>query len=1021
MNKCIQFLIISDIHSSDIRVDAIMSKFSQIGELVASQSLNVTDLIVVLPGDIVQSGKENEFVDFLSIFELMKENIQEQRPHIKFSVVCVPGNHDVDISINSTACKYCHKTSQYEGDAIDVFLERQTNFFNFYREMTSRELDTKERICWHERIETREGHTIRFSMINSACFIDLDQHAETLYYPCSEFNKDGVDGCCDLTITLLHHPLSWFQTKIKTDLRKKIENNSDIIITGHCHDGDSYQKHKGEATSYYIESPVFHDPCSEMKEEIRSVYLAWTDSYKAQLDEYAYCWLEGNFLLIPESHSTQILYTKHIENGFAFSQEHGKWLNALPIAQMHPSGRNIEIDDIFVYPRLQRIQGKKRSSLENTINSENIISDVIPVRCLIHGESQSGKTMLAKQYIKELRKQGKTPIYLNFADVGNRDIIAFVDSEYKRQYSTRNREEAFRIQPSELALIIDNFDNFVRKVKNKADLLISLTKKCDTLIVFASDISSSAYLLNTDICKLHDSDFKIYKILEFNHTAKYQLLSKWNSLNDASNNEEQINQLITEQEKSMNALLGKSLVPKYPIYILLFLQAMSQSASVSEAEIGTYGSLYEIVIKKQLASVITKKFNFQTLSNYLCEFAFYMYRSEKMRLNEREYEAFAASFNDKYQTLFNTYNILDVLVDSGIISKQRQREYNEYYFAHNYSFYYFIARYLNSNRDNDGIIEEIAKLCNDFQNEKRANIWLFLTHLSSDKKIINILLNHAKNLFNEQKEIKFEDDISFSERLDLQVKFDDDTHTNLTKRRLIAADTQELERHESDEEEYPRGEEEDESASIQNKLLSAAKTIDILGQLLRNFTGRLDGDTKRELLQETYNLTFRVINFFIETYQIKSEELINYIKAKLGDENEELTRKQIIPDLLSFVYSILQILTFNIFHRTAVAVSHPDLIRPYENLRKSMPQTNAFYLLQSFVKLNAEKSLKTFMGDEEFIQLKKKLFCMGLIRLEVVNFCYMYPIDFPEKQSACSKYGIQYRNLHISEQLRKLT
>lgn len=1015
-----QLLIISDIHTNKETSGDILDKLLSLDQIVCLENLAVKNLIVVCAGDITQCGQKEEFDEFNQALEMFIEQVKEKYPTLVISIICVPGNHDTNLVENKDLydelCSY-----PYEESKVKLFAKRQDNFFEFYNSIDKDVILDECRIYWERNIFCENEHSIRFKLFNSSSLIKLDQEKGTLFFPCNLLGKNNPKTFTGITIAVIHHPLSWFEIANQKELQRHIEKESNILITGHDHLGETYTKHSHQETTLHVESQVFNDQENKYQEEIISVYIEWDNPHEIKWNEYKYYWDKESFKKCSGSPIEEIISKKNIQDGYSFSEEHLTWLDRLPTLIKHPKKELLTLEDIFVYPMLQRIGDKnKKTNNESHINSECLLCDIkLPLHCLIHGDAHAGKTMLAKQYVKCLFKQGKVPLYVDCSRIGNKDIISFINENFQKQYLIRLcGDEYFRIDRSQTAILLDNFDHEIKKHKDKAELLKQLAARSDIVFVFASEVSSFGYIANPEIYKILTSTYVSYKILELNHKTRNQLLTKWSHIDlSGTIDTDELEYKILDYEKNINNLFGKSLVPKYPLYISFFLQAMSDSGQISQSQIGTYGGLYEIVIRQQLAKVITRRFDLQTLSNYLGELAYYLYKKDIQSIDELQYREFADHFNKEYGTTFNSDKIIQTLIDSGIISVQFLHNGEKYSFQYDYFFYYFVAKYMSSNINNKSIEMEIKKLCNKFYHDRYANIWLFLTHLSSDKCIIETIVEHAQSLFSNLREIEFDKDIDFAERLrkeNIDMQFIDDDYKRLKEKRLEDEDEFEIIQSSN-----PLETKDEDIEDPIVKLVTAFKTVDILGQLLRNFTGTLKASDKVKLLEETYKLSLRIIEFVISTFREHSDAFIEYLASETKENGEVLSKEEVIEQFSTIVYTCLQMHSFYTLHKVATSVSHPQLVLPYQMVQKKMPKTNSLILLHSLVNLNASKRINDFITNDDLKHLQRKIFCHGILRYAVIHFCYMYPLKNNLKQSICEKFGIKYKTLFLLENKKK--
>ena len=82
------------------------------------------------------------------------------------------------------------------------------------------------------------------------------------------------------------------------------------------------------------------------------------------------------------------------------------------------------------------------------------------------------------------------------------------------------------------------------------------------------------------------------------------MIRKWIDLLEDEFEDEQSKEFqIKELAKTVNAVIGKNLIPSLPIYILTILQA-NELSSTTNFEQSTFGHYYDVLIKSALGQKI---------------------------------------------------------------------------------------------------------------------------------------------------------------------------------------------------------------------------------------------------------------------------------------------------------------------------------------------------------------------------------------------------------------------------------
>lgn len=1026
----VQIIQLSDIHLSKENSNFILDKIISISSIVGVKDINIDGVIILICGDLVQAGMKEEYDQLELCLASLEETIQKAYVDLPIKFIFIPGNHDCNFNKNKNICNALTESSlesQIKEDVLSCLLSRQEDFFNFSKNLAHPSFPAlKDKIYWEDKFSFKYDEdkifSIKFLNFNTSCLIKKDQEKGKLEYPISfssPLESKKQENC--LNVALMHHPLSWFETTRKNEIEDFLQRNAHVLITGHEHNGDIYNKLKKYSNILCMESHVFHDNSKEYEEKINSFYLDkirnTDEEDEISIKNYVYKFENDRFIEIENTDSVVKLAT--LSSGYELDHSFSMWTKELDIKVLHPRKEKLYVDDIFVYPDLSIIDENilsKSNAKKSNINAKEIIDRKDDIkRYIIYGDSHSGKTMLAKVFFRELLNQSKKPIYLDCSAIKNADIVSYIDKAFNMQYASSLVDNYLSLDIDERAIILDNFEKLNLSSKIKASIILKIIEKTTNFYIFSNETSSVFYATNTDMLKVLSENFISCKIREYGAKQRSELITKWNNLNLSAIDEVKNEYRIIEVEKNIGSLLGKSLVPRYPLYITFFLQAMDSRES-GNSQVEAYGGLYEIVIRYQLAKVINNKFPLQTLSNYLGELAYYIHRKDiDSMIDKALIREFHCYYNKKYANDFEVAQILPLLIESEILKEINCGNDISYCFQFDYIYYYFIAKYISDNISKDASVkEEIKILCGKFNHERYVNIWQFLTHVTNDQFIVDTIIEHAKSIFSTIEPIKFESDIIFAEKL----RITDDKLCVVE--RPYKDQKEERLRLENEEEEIIYNtsesdcEEIKEVQSSMQEFTMAIKTIDILGQLLRNFTGTLGANDKINLLKETYNLGLRTIEFVLSMFRDNAENIVNYFADEIS-KKFNIPKDEIQNKVSHLFYHVVSIHSFSTLYRVALAVGSDQLLRPYSMVKEQINTTKSLLVLDAFVKLNATKNIETFLSRNDKNIIFQSPFCCNLIRRIVFDFFYMYPVKSSLKQSICKKYEIDYKSVTISD------
>ena len=243
----IGILHLSDIHfrKEQFEEDSCKEAAEKICAAVKTELIGSTHILLLISGDIAFSGMAEEYECASDWFSELYTHIDDTCDATCW-ILFTPGNHDVDHSKNrkirtalldqirndSTLCS--------DQQVIDECTKEQGVFFQFVKE-----IETDDILVYDDPLlrihRIRDDMTeVQINILNSAWMSSLNETQGSIVYPIDNF-KEQLSEFEGFTITVLHHPLGWFQTDNSRKLRDELSRLSSIVFFGHEHVPDSTQ------------------------------------------------------------------------------------------------------------------------------------------------------------------------------------------------------------------------------------------------------------------------------------------------------------------------------------------------------------------------------------------------------------------------------------------------------------------------------------------------------------------------------------------------------------------------------------------------------------------------------------------------------------------------------------------------------------------------------------------------------------------------------------------------------------
>jgi hypothetical protein len=704
---------------------------------------------------------------------------------------------------------------------------------------------------------------------------------------------------------------------------------------------------------------------------------------------------------------------------FDLTDDFERWLNDPGAAFIHPAKPDLTLTDIFVAPNMKQFEVDDTSELiyGSVIESTDVLQTLAGKRrTLVFGRHQAGKSALAKMLFREIYNSNLTPVLISGDSItsAHLDLGRFedlVETEFEKQYRNPTLPKFQQLDRDKTQLILDDFDHARLNAKGRLRLLSTIHGRYERLLIFADDIVKLEEIASgkTGSKVLHEYDQ--FEIMQFGHLLRSKLIDRWYSIgSEFVSNPEELARQVHGSEKLITALLGNNYLPSYPVFILTLIQAQN-STTQADTRAGTYGGLYEVLITQALATK-SKVGNLDMRKTYLSELAFWMFSRKLSRITDEQWTDFHSEYVAKYKIRPSRVELKNELEATGFIDHLDQR----YGFTHQASYFYFVARYLRDNITKPEVRHLIVDLSSKLNKQEHASILLFLTHLSKDPFIVETILKHASAIFSSFPVATFEGDVEFLKDLAKDVDkvvLHDKDFSEIKEERLRRLDSAPALSEEKGEAE----EETNEALKMIANLNMALRTLEIVGQLVKNFPGSLVGEDKFALVKECYRLGLRTVSMLLDLFRENSEAFIDLVVDRIieRDSNFDGDREKFKKKVRQFLFWMIERSCFGLIKRVSLAVGHTQLGETYKEVLKESP-TNAVALLDISVKLD-----NLGFPEDELQDLSKRfsnnIFSERLLRQLAVEHFYLFPTKEKTKQKVCAALGIEVQRLRqIDEQ-----
>lgn len=965
---------LSVIHLSDIHIedssDSILQRVDALKAACVSSLPSNGTVIIAISGDIANRGKASQYDLAKKMVDTLIEYIIKQKQS-KVFVVCVPGNHDCNLTDESSVRQALIKgvlsneiDENYYNSVVEVQKEYQSFAESFRIDFNS--------IPPKMVIKTKES-SILFLLINTAWMSELHEQQGTIIVPSDLFEEIAPE---DYTVVfyVFHHPISWLNPDKKRKFLDNIRQNADLVLVGHEHIRDDY----------CISSDSFSVYCSHGKElqnreNFDSAFsvLNFDNDYKS--------FKIIDFFWDGEKYNRQNEKTEIFKKNIA-SKKRVCIPNEVTIQEANEIGfeikhfakENVTLSDVYVWPELSKSDywNEKNKSIKiKTKIKEELKNDTLTI---LVGNSSCGKTAFANELFLSEESSNICCLLFNGTEfTPEEDIQTIIEKKYIKQYSQELIEDFRQLPKDQRSVIVDDFD-LIKNAKNyRAKLLDYLSQYFGKVTIFLSASIEITTILKSQ-CLIGQNTLFYYSIMPLGNAKRKEMISKWYNLNQLSLTDEEIDEKVDNAIAVIDTFLGNGggFIQADPFIIISALQNMD---GIKESYTGSkYCHMYDMLIHNSMTKVgdeYEKKGNANIDEGILSEISFKMLQNRQTSFSKSQLQTIISEIEKKQLVKVSSEDFLKRILAAKLVSYESDSS-EAYKFKYPYIFYYFCGNYLVKNYSNPEVKKVVEYMSTKLHIRTYGNIIIFLCHITSNRDIVDNILINAYDTLKDYNEFDFDKTnpifMDIREAVDALIpqriaSSDEDISTNKDKRLVRMDDAgindgKIIENEDTIHDELSDDEKEKDMASV----VAALKTVEVLGEILQNYPLSIDGVQKVEIIDEIHKLGMRAVQAIIRTIRSYENDFVDFAYNRVSRHNHTITKTEITQEAHRFINLLVSGTARTMIHQVATSLNSEHLLLAAEtSLEKDKSISSRLVLLD--LKLNCLKKC-----DYNEIQILKK-------------------------------------------------
>jgi hypothetical protein len=992
------------LHLSDIHIksesDAILTQAKSIAAAAFEAARDSTLLLVFVSGDIAFSGTAAQYIQAERLLRSLIDQLAAEATSCRISLVTIPGNHDCNFDENNDARNLTigalttKVDPSVDDSVIDICTSVQRAYFEF-RNRVEPAVESGDRLLW-SRTFTVSDKKVTIHCLNSAWLSQKQETIGQLYFPIRRYS-DLPNDSADVRIGLIHHPAHWVSTRTYREFRRYLHSIADLLLTGHEHEGNAGTRRDTESDeTAFIEGSVLQKTSNELTGS--SFYLVDINLNDQTFRPTKYTWSESRYSVTEHgSWRTYVPLPAKRATPFPLLKSFVETLEDPGPYFARDSSVRISIHDIFVFPVLKKsgvdIASSEFLSAELLLEPERIKNGV-----LIEGDDRSGKSTLLHKLFLKYHNRGYVPLLLRGRDVGKtaHSISNATRKAVEMQYGREQVEPFLQLSKSNRVLLLDDFDEgSLKSAKARREVLFELRKQFDYVVITVGEFFAVQELLDNST-EAQVSSITQLTLEPFGFSLRGELIVKWCEATEPDLDDNQRLAQRDNAEKLIDGVMGR-LVPSVPLFIFTLLQSwqMGQSADFGESALGHY---YHYLLSAAFFKNGVKAEKLTELFHYCAQLAWFYYKkgAEELLIGDLE------EFNERFSSTWTRVDFSDrlrLLLDARVL---RDRS-GAISFRYPYMFFYLKGQYLSENLADPSIRDYIARCCAHLYVRDYANTVLFLAHHTRDGVVLTCIERALQGLFGGRVPLTFQGDTTGI--ADLIMDAPKLMHSGATPEEVRSKHNEARDEGKGLDGALAETEETSDTLSLPAQIVMLFKTIEILGQLLKNQYSVIQHTRKTELIKEIFNGPLRAVADFVAFTSEHPAAILAVVEAEIekqfsaldGERRQSVARRIVASTVLIVVASFL--------FGAADSVGSSELSEDI-NSAVDASQTVAFRMIRLAVILDSSGALPRALLDDLYRDVSHDRVCTKLLEIIILRRLYMFHTDYKDMQWLADKFKL---------------
>lgn len=996
---------LSDIHFTD-KNDPVLKRAEPLVAALRPHLPHAACIAIVVSGDIAQTGAASEYKLAARFLSDVKSRLKGEAK-VPIHAILAPGNHDCDFRGDQAARQLVVDAMlTHSGPLPASYLKEATKvqreFFAFREGQESKiTLVSSDDRLWTTYSFSIEGFKVAFDVLNASWMSTRHEQQGGLLFPFEGY-VDPLPKETDLRVCVLHHPLNWYSQSNYRTFRSFLHRLSDLILTGHEHQSAGREiDDANDGHCAYIEGEALQTGIATQSAFNIITVDTKTRTYFFETLQMRSGRYEAD---APSQWENVRLIAKRIASGMALTEEFSRTLTDPGATLKHFSGRELSLDDIYVYPdlddRSEKATDAEKAKLPRLNATFLTKPDVLLTDVLVQGDDESGKTRLLYKLAREYHSHGYVPLILRGDKIKSASASAVaseIASAVTAQYGASNKTAYLQTVKAQKIVLLDDFDRCQLNAERKSALLAEIKLHFGRLIVTVGENFEVAELVGGDDL-LSLGGMRNVKILPLGNARRLDLIKKWNRIGvNEFTSQNEILKACDDAERLIESTKLRFVASTNPIFVLSLLQATA-SGMTSELHNSSFAHYYYFLIVGALEKAKVGKQDLNAILSVCTHLSWFVRNAgDCQRISLAQFREFVREYSEQW-----TATSHDALLKTLTDSKLMEVNGDTLDFTYPYAYYYFLGKYASISQDSVEVQQYVEYCLLHLYARECANTLLFLAHHSGNSSVLDGITKAIDSHFvtKQPASLEKEDIAAIAGLL---------AHAPALRYHGVKPEEFRQRQAEQEDRQTSNGDglhdaPNDLERDLFQEIVSLSKAIEIAGTLLTHQYSNYDRSTKNAAIKSMFDGAMRAVKMFHSHFE-NFDDLLKSISARLRGKHEGMSAEQAENNIRHAIALLLKIVTTSFVMRAGMNLRAKNLDDNVAHVMAENP-TCAYRLIKIARELQTPSRLPRLEIDRLRKEEGANPAVMGVLQVLILQRLYTFETEHDDKHWAMSVFEL---------------